>query len=331
MVNFHRTFVGELMDNPRFKVVLYVTGMVCLGTFGVVLDYLRVPIGYIVLVISALVLPLGYGMYILGKQMGIINNNKDLKENSSIQPIIKTLKEGFEARNLDLIKKSVFDVQRLFTVSLLEDKASETLDALGRELSRFVLKYLSPFDQAETQDKYYIAQLSTIASLCGHIARAQPCIEEIQAATSTSYGPRIFEILHHRGAMTAGELVSKIGMPHRSQLSDIIAKLIDAGLVRQERYGENVWYSLTGRGTLLAIRYFQFQPKWAENVRFLLAEILRRSKDAEGTHPNELMENLKHQLTLSDETARQVVTDVLDVLSDNKVVTKTSDGRYVFR
>ena len=156
MVNFYRTFVGELMDNPRFKVFLYVTGMVCLGTFGVVLDYLRVPIGYIVLVISALVLPLGYGMYILGRQMGIINN-KDKEYNS------------------------------------------------------------------------------------------------------------------------------------------------------------------------------KGQPKWVEDIRFLLAEILRRSKDAEGTHPNELIENLKHQLSLSDETARQVVTDVLSVLSANKVVTKLSDDRYIFK
>lgn len=84
MVNFHRTFVQELMDNPRFKVFLYVTGMVCLGTFGIVLDYLSIPIGYIVLVISALVLPLGYGMYILGGLMGIIS--KSAYASTNIQP-----------------------------------------------------------------------------------------------------------------------------------------------------------------------------------------------------------------------------------------------------
>ncbi|MFQ6039252.1 MAG: hypothetical protein ACE5PV_00240 [Candidatus Poribacteria bacterium] len=84
MVNFHRAFVQELMDNPRFKVFLYVTGMVCLGTFGIVLDYLSIPIGYIVLAISALVLPLGYGMYILGRQMGIIS--KSTYAFTSIQP-----------------------------------------------------------------------------------------------------------------------------------------------------------------------------------------------------------------------------------------------------
>lgn len=251
-------------------------------------------------------------------------------EKSSNQPTIESLKEGFETGNLDSIKKSVSDVQRLFIDSLLSEGASETLDALGRELSRVVLKHLSSSDPAEKEDKYYIAQLSTIASLCDYIAKAQPRIEEIKAATSTSYGPKILNVLHHRGATTASELVSKIEMPHKSQLSATIAKLIDAGLVRQERYGKNIWYSLTARGTLLAMRYFQFQPEWAENVRFLLGEILRRSKDAEGTHPDELMENLKHQLSLSDETARQVITDVLSVLSANKVVTKSSDDRYIF-
>jgi len=252
-------------------------------------------------------------------------------EKSSTQSrIIGTLYEAFETKNLDSIKKSVSDVQRFFIDSLLEDSASETLEEMGRELSKVVLKHLSPSDQADREDKYYIAQLSTIASISDYIARAQPRIEEIQAATSTSYGPRIIDILHHRGATTASELVSKIEMPHKSQLSATVAKLIDAGLVRQERYGKNIWYSLTARGTLLAMRYFQFQPKWALNVRFLLAEILRRSKDAKGTHPNELMEDLKHQLSLSDETVRQVITDVLSVLSANKVVTKTSDDRYIF-
>ena len=250
-------------------------------------------------------------------------------EKGENQPVIEALKEGFETGNLDLIKKSVSDVQRLFIDSLLEDGTSGTLDELGRELSKVVLKHLSS-DQAEREDQYYIAQLSTITSLCDYIARAQPRIEEIQAATSTSYGPKILDVLGHRGATTAGELVSKIEMPHKSQLSNTITKLIDAGLVRQERYGKNIWYSSTARGTLLAMRYFQFQPKWAEDIRFLLSEILRRSKDTKGTHPDELMENLKHQLSLSDETARQVVTDVLSVLSANKVVTKTSDDRYIF-
>jgi len=77
------------------------------------------------------------------------------------------------------------------------------------------------------------------------------------------------------------------------------------------------------------MRYFQFQPEWAENVRFLLAKILRRSKDDDGTHPDELMEDLKHKLSLSDETARQVITDVLAVLSANVVLESLGD-KYIF-
>ena len=165
----------------------------------------------------------------------------------------QVLEGGFGSGSMAEIERGLSAAYDLVVECVVEERHGD-LVALARDLNAVYSPHRAELGEPVQQRVAYLGQLSALISLCDYIGRRQVPDDVWPAVGRSKYAKPVLRALMDNGALLATALSVESGLPHTSQLGDVVEPLIEVGLVKRERFGKNIWYSLTSSGRLLAGR-----------------------------------------------------------------------------
>lgn len=226
----------------------------------------------------------------------------------------RKIEEGLDKNSVEDIEKGLSLAYELFVNYVLEDRCQNLL-TLGRDLNAAYFPYRSEVRAPDTLIISYQGQIRSLINLCDYVSQRLVPERAWQVVSKSKYAKPILQILMKNGAMLATELCAGSGLTHKTQLARTVLPLIDEGLVRQEKFGKNVWYSLTSTGRLMAAKHFRTEETSAlESI--LPAVITRMGRGWQSL--NDLIDNIRVNVPIS--TLRSLVISVLSALQEAGIV-----------
>jgi len=165
------------------------------------------------------------------------------------------IEQGLRDRNDRDIEDGLSLAFDLFVDYLLDDRY-ECLNALGRDLNSVYFPYRSQATDAATSVSYLLGQLGALINLCDYTNQRVVPDTFWQALGQSKYAKPVLQTLLKNGVTSASDLVDDAGLPNAAQLSRTTRPMVGVGILRVERFGKNVWYSLTSSGRLFAAKHF---------------------------------------------------------------------------
>lgn len=167
----------------------------------------------------------------------------------------QAIAEGFERNKIEDIDRGLSRAYDLFVDYVLEDRHDDLLE-LGRDLNVVYFQYRPEVTELFTTTSSYLGQLRALINLCDYVTERLVPERLWHVVSRSKYAKPILQALLENGATLAKELSAYAGVRHESQLSRTVQPLVDEGLVRREKFGKNVWYSLTSIGRRMAGKHF---------------------------------------------------------------------------
>jgi len=218
------------------------------------------------------------------------------------------ISEGLEKNNIKDIEHGLSLAYDLFVSHVLGDRREDLIE-LGRDLNAVYFPYRSRANEPGTIMTSYQGQMRALINLCDYITQILVPERAWQVVHKSKYAKPILQALLKERTMLATELCESVGLIHKTQLARIVKPLVNEGLIRQERFGKNVWYSLTANGRLMAAKHFGAEGISA--LESVLPPIIARL--GSGWHS---LSNLVNSLRISmpNSTLRSLVRSLLSAL-----------------
>lgn len=163
--------------------------------------------------------------------------------------------EGLEKREYNSIEHGLGAAYDLFVEYVLEDRHSYLM-SLGRDLNAAYFPHRSEDSEPSGRILSYLGQVRALVNLCDHFTQRLLPEGLWEVVSRSKYTRPIMQAIQRNGAIPATELCAAADLPFPSQLQRTVQPLIDHGLIRREKFGRNVWYSLTSTGRLVTTKYF---------------------------------------------------------------------------
>lgn len=163
--------------------------------------------------------------------------------------------EGLEKADHNNIERGLSEAYDLFVDYMLEDR-HDYLMSLGRDLNAAYFPHRSKATGSFGTTVSYLGQIRALINLCDYVTQRLVPESLWQVVSRSKYTKPIMQALQKNGAMLATELCANASLPYPTQLQRTVQPLVDEGLIRREKFGKNVWYSLTSTGRLMTSRYF---------------------------------------------------------------------------
>lgn len=164
-------------------------------------------------------------------------------------PLIKScatnLSEGFKTNNIISIEEELGNLYDMFA-QVITNKDRETLFVLAHDIS-IMYKTISIYEA----DPKYTIQLKSLIIL------ADCCLQYLiphviwKTVCDSKHSANILQKLYAGSVCRIADLYGKDELPAKTQLTKIIRSFVHMGIVRREKLGKNVWYSLTRIGILV--------------------------------------------------------------------------------
>ena len=162
--------------------------------------------------------------------------------------------EGFERNEIRDIDHGLSRAYDLFVDYVLEDRHDDLL-VLGRDLNAVYVLYRPKVTELFVSTSSYLGQLRALINLCDYVTERLVPERLWHVVSRSKYAKPILQTLLENGATLAKDLSSSAGVRHESQLSRTVQPLVDEGLIRREKFGKNIWYSLTSIGRRMASKH----------------------------------------------------------------------------
>lgn len=238
----------------------------------------------------------------------------DLNVERDAYACARKIEEGLGESSIDEIEQGLSLAYDLFVNYVLEDRC-ESLLALGRNLNAAYFPYRSQLKEPDILISSYHGQIRSLINLCDYISKLIVPQSAWLVVGKSKYAKSILQALLADGAMLATDLCERAGIIHKTQLSRTILPLMDEGLVRQERFGKNIWYSLTSTGKLMTAKHFGAEE--ARIIESVLPVVILELQG--GWHTiGDLIDNLK--LNIAIPTMRSLVLSIISALQEAGIV-----------
>jgi predicted transcriptional regulator len=229
---------------------------------------------------------------------------------------INQIQTGFDSRDFKLLEIGLRNAYDQFVSHVTNDK-SKNLNTLGRLLSEVSFPIIDKkASNADFEEAVYLGQMRSLIILCTYFADRSIPNELRMVAHKSKHAESILKVLDRNGGMLATELCNESEIPHSSELTRTAKPLIEAGIIRSEKFGKNVWYSLTAVGKLMMSRSNE-KSKTAELinvVRSIFANLSQRQTD------EELIDGIKTPLPNSE--VRELSMAIISILSEKGLIAK---------
>ena len=163
--------------------------------------------------------------------------------------------EGLEKADHNNIERGLSEAYDLFVNYVLEDR-HDYLISLGRDLNAAYFPHRSKATEPFGKTASYLGQIRALINLCDYVTQRLVPGSLWQVVSRSKYTKPIMQALQRNGTMLATELCAHASLPFATQLQRTVQPLVDEGLIRREKFGKNVWYSLTSSGRLMTSKYF---------------------------------------------------------------------------
>ncbi|MBA7605948.1 hypothetical protein ES703_13084 [subsurface metagenome] len=220
----------------------------------------------------------------------------------------QVIAEGLEKGDPNNIERGLSVANDLFVDYVLEDR-HDYLVSLGRDLNAAYFPHRSKATGLFGETASYLGQIRALINLCDYVTQRSVPESLWQVVSRSKYAKPIMQALQKNGAMLATELCAHAGLPHATQLQRTMQPLVDEGLIRREKFGKNVWYSLTSTGRLTTGKYFGIED--TNIIESVLPPILSKLM-AGWQNLNDLADNIRANLPIT--TLRPLIGSVLSAL-----------------
>jgi len=163
--------------------------------------------------------------------------------------------EGLEKADHNNIERGLSEAYDLFVDYVLEDR-HDYLMSLGRDLNAAYFPHRSKATEPFGKTASYLGQIRALINLCDYVTQRLVPESYWKVVSRSKYTKPIMQALQKNGTMLATELCDHAGLPFATQLQRTVQPLVDERLIRREKFGKNVWYSLTSTGRLMTSKYF---------------------------------------------------------------------------
>ncbi|MBI4267572.1 MAG: hypothetical protein HY662_02175 [Chloroflexi bacterium] len=167
----------------------------------------------------------------------------------------RAIEEGLKSRDVKAIESGLSTAYDLFVNYALEGH-QENLLALGRNLNSIYFPYRSEANDISAGISEYLGQLRALINLSEYIAHHLVPLRSLQVVGQSKHAKQVLQALLKNGSLRATDLAGLAQLPHKAQLVRTMQPLVDERLVRREKFGKNVWYSLTSAGKLIVTKHF---------------------------------------------------------------------------
>ncbi len=220
----------------------------------------------------------------------------------------QTIAEGLKKNDPNNIERGLNEANDLFVDYVLEDR-HDYLVSLGRDLNAAYFPHRSKTTGPLEKTASYLGQIRALINLCDYVTQRSVPESLWQVVSRSKYAQPIMQALQKNGAMLATELCDHAGLPHATQLQRTVQPLVDEGLIRRDKFGKNVWYSLTSTGRLTTGKYFGIEG--TNMIESVLLPILSKLKIG-WQNLNDLADSIRTNLPIT--TLRPIIGSILSAL-----------------
>lgn len=125
------------------------------------------------------------------------------------------------------------------------------------------------------------------------------------------------------GPLLASEVCVQGGLAHASQLSRILGPLVNEGLIKREKFGKNIWYSLAATGRLITGKYFRTEYDHVIETIFphLINKLCRGPQKI-----NDFISDIHADVAPS--SLQSIIYSILAALKESGIVEETENGYF---
>jgi predicted transcriptional regulator len=170
---------------------------------------------------------------------------------------------------------------------------------------------------------YYLGEIKALLTVSDYISQLTIPEEIVQSINNSKYNKRILRVLFNGDSMPASDLCTHIGLPHRSQLHRLTTTLVKEGILRRDKWGKYVWYSLTSKGKQIAEKFTSsYESEVVElssNFLVLLNKILSKLKSGISVTDTSIVD-YDEKIMIPGTQKRQLLNKILDLLKQYHVI-----------